>query len=234
MLETWKGEGCSLKCENSDTFLKERKLQLPDLIISPVLASSLSEKLLLIGTACLSVLLPDDYGSSTCWYESQQVFAFQWWLWGETERKIMTLQLHRFGERTQGADKNLNFCVVFSPPLREKDDKYRTWMPTFLIAKEDKDQRKSGSNMERSWFSFCGFPVLSNFILASVESFAGVGCPWLCILFGCCSGVLSLWIHLSGDLCRKYLKGKTNPWIWAVCKQGCPVSHPEVVSCPPT
>ncbi|KAK2543172.1 hypothetical protein Q9966_002977 [Columba livia] len=35
---------------------------------------------------------------------------------------------------------------------REKDDKYRTWMPTFLIAKEDKDQRKSGSNMERSIF----------------------------------------------------------------------------------
>lgn len=69
---------------------------------------------------------------------------------GGRQRKIMTLQLHRFGERTQGAGKNLNFCVVFSPPLREKDDKYRTWMPTFLIAKEDKDQRKSGSNMERS------------------------------------------------------------------------------------
>ncbi|XP_071666295.1 FYN-binding protein 2 isoform X3 [Patagioenas fasciata] len=36
--------------------------------------------------------------------------------------------------------------------LREKDDKYRTWMPTFLMAKEDKDQRKSGSNMGRNIF----------------------------------------------------------------------------------
>jgi len=77
--------------ENSDSFPKEGKLRLPDLIISPILASSLSEKLLLIGTACLDVLLPDDCGGSACWYKSQQVFALQWWLWGDAERKITTL-----------------------------------------------------------------------------------------------------------------------------------------------
>lgn len=92
--------------ENSDSFPKEGKLQLPDPIISPVLASSLSEKLLLIGTACLNVLLPDDCGFSACWYKSQQVFAFQWWVWGETGREITTLEVHGFGEGAQSAGKS--------------------------------------------------------------------------------------------------------------------------------
>ncbi|NXN32218.1 FYB2 protein, partial [Nycticryphes semicollaris] len=37
---------------------------------------------------------------------------------------------------------------------REKDDKYKTWMPKFLTAKEDKDQRKSSDDVQRSWFPF--------------------------------------------------------------------------------
>ncbi|XP_074008636.1 FYN-binding protein 2 [Numenius arquata] len=36
--------------------------------------------------------------------------------------------------------------------LREKDDKYKTWMPKFLMAKEDKDQRKSSDDVERKIF----------------------------------------------------------------------------------
>lgn len=55
-------------------------------------------------------------------------------------------------------EKKLNLCVVLSPPVREKDDKYKTWMPKFLIPKEDKDQRKSSVDVERSWFLFCIFP----------------------------------------------------------------------------
>ncbi|KAM6397981.1 LOW QUALITY PROTEIN: FYN-binding protein 2 [Pluvialis apricaria] len=35
---------------------------------------------------------------------------------------------------------------------REKDDKYKTWMTKFLTAKEDKDQRKSSDDVERSIF----------------------------------------------------------------------------------
>jgi len=47
-------------------------------------------------------------------------------------------------------EKNLNFCVALSLPLREKDEKYKTWMPKLLMAKEDKDQRKSSDRVERS------------------------------------------------------------------------------------
>ncbi|PKU32440.1 hypothetical protein llap_17256 [Limosa lapponica baueri] len=36
--------------------------------------------------------------------------------------------------------------------LREKDDKYKTWMRKFLPAKEDKDQRKSSDDVERKIF----------------------------------------------------------------------------------
>ncbi|XP_076196246.1 FYN-binding protein 2 isoform X6 [Aptenodytes patagonicus] len=36
--------------------------------------------------------------------------------------------------------------------LREKDDKHKTWMPKFLMAKEDKDQRKSSGGAERNIF----------------------------------------------------------------------------------
>ncbi|XP_074689278.1 FYN-binding protein 2 isoform X2 [Strix aluco] len=35
---------------------------------------------------------------------------------------------------------------------REKDDKYKTWMPKFLMVKEEKDQRKSSNNVERNIF----------------------------------------------------------------------------------
>ncbi|XP_062479108.1 FYN-binding protein 2 isoform X3 [Pezoporus occidentalis] len=35
---------------------------------------------------------------------------------------------------------------------REKDDKYKPWMPKFLMAKEDKDQRKSSGDVERNIF----------------------------------------------------------------------------------
>ncbi|XP_065529319.1 FYN-binding protein 2 isoform X2 [Lathamus discolor] len=35
---------------------------------------------------------------------------------------------------------------------REKDDKYKPWMPKFLMAKEDKDQRKSSGDAERNIF----------------------------------------------------------------------------------
>ncbi|NXX19560.1 FYB2 protein, partial [Podargus strigoides] len=35
---------------------------------------------------------------------------------------------------------------------REKDDKYRVRMPRFLMAKEDKEQRKSSDDVERSIF----------------------------------------------------------------------------------
>lgn len=35
---------------------------------------------------------------------------------------------------------------------REKDDKYKTWMPKFLMAKEDKDRRKSSDDVERNIF----------------------------------------------------------------------------------
>ncbi|KAM6264316.1 FYN-binding protein 2 isoform 3-T3 [Spheniscus humboldti] len=38
--------------------------------------------------------------------------------------------------------------------LREKDDKHKTWMPKFLMAKEDKDQRKSSGDVERNIFKF--------------------------------------------------------------------------------
>ncbi|NWS73240.1 FYB2 protein, partial [Crotophaga sulcirostris] len=37
---------------------------------------------------------------------------------------------------------------------REKDNKYKTWMPKFLMAKDDKDQRKSSDDMERSICKF--------------------------------------------------------------------------------
>ncbi|XP_040983866.1 FYN-binding protein 2 isoform X3 [Aquila chrysaetos chrysaetos] len=36
--------------------------------------------------------------------------------------------------------------------MREKDDKYKTWMPKFLMAKEDKDKRKSSNDVERNIF----------------------------------------------------------------------------------
>ncbi|XP_026709361.1 FYN-binding protein 2 isoform X1 [Athene cunicularia] len=35
---------------------------------------------------------------------------------------------------------------------REKDDKYKTWMPKFLMVKEEKDQRKSSNDVERNIF----------------------------------------------------------------------------------
>ncbi|KAM9280071.1 FYN-binding protein 2 [Cariama cristata] len=35
---------------------------------------------------------------------------------------------------------------------REKDDKYKTWMPKFLTAKEDKDQKKGSDDVERNIF----------------------------------------------------------------------------------
>ncbi|KAM6415371.1 FYN-binding protein 2 [Rhynochetos jubatus] len=35
---------------------------------------------------------------------------------------------------------------------REKDEKYKTWMPKFLMAKEDKDWRKSSDDVERNIF----------------------------------------------------------------------------------
>ncbi|KFQ14686.1 Uncharacterized protein C1orf168, partial [Leptosomus discolor] len=35
---------------------------------------------------------------------------------------------------------------------REKDDKYKTWLPKFLMAKEDQDQRKSSDDVERNIF----------------------------------------------------------------------------------
>ncbi|XP_014794625.1 PREDICTED: uncharacterized protein C1orf168 homolog isoform X2 [Calidris pugnax] len=35
---------------------------------------------------------------------------------------------------------------------REKDDKYKTWRPKFLLAREDKDQRKSSDDVERKIF----------------------------------------------------------------------------------
>ncbi|NWH62820.1 FYB2 protein, partial [Geococcyx californianus] len=37
---------------------------------------------------------------------------------------------------------------------REKDNKCKTWMPKFLMAKDDKDQRKSSNDVERSIFKF--------------------------------------------------------------------------------
>uniref|UniRef100_A0A8C9L5M1 FYN-binding protein 2 n=1 Tax=Pavo cristatus TaxID=9049 RepID=A0A8C9L5M1_PAVCR len=36
--------------------------------------------------------------------------------------------------------------------LREKDDKYKPWMPKFLMAKEAKDRRRSSGDVERSIF----------------------------------------------------------------------------------
>lgn len=72
--------------EKSDPFPKEGKLCLPDPIISPVLAGSLSEKLLLIGTACPGVLLPDDCGGRACWCKSLHVLAFQGRLWGRQSK----------------------------------------------------------------------------------------------------------------------------------------------------
>ncbi|NXY88608.1 FYB2 protein, partial [Alcedo cyanopectus] len=36
---------------------------------------------------------------------------------------------------------------------REKEDKSKTWMPKFLMAKENKDRRKSSDDMERSIFN---------------------------------------------------------------------------------
>ncbi|XP_075567334.1 FYN-binding protein 2 [Pelecanus crispus] len=36
--------------------------------------------------------------------------------------------------------------------LREKDSKYKTWMPKFLMVKEDKDQWKSSNDVERNIF----------------------------------------------------------------------------------
>ncbi|NXU50608.1 FYB2 protein, partial [Turnix velox] len=35
---------------------------------------------------------------------------------------------------------------------REKEDKYKTWMPRFLMAKEDKQRRKSNDDVERKIF----------------------------------------------------------------------------------
>ncbi|NXP48491.1 FYB2 protein, partial [Heliornis fulica] len=35
---------------------------------------------------------------------------------------------------------------------REKDDKYKTWRPKFLMAKEDKEHRKSSGDVERNIF----------------------------------------------------------------------------------
>uniref|UniRef100_A0A669PAS2 FYN-binding protein 2 n=1 Tax=Phasianus colchicus TaxID=9054 RepID=A0A669PAS2_PHACC len=37
---------------------------------------------------------------------------------------------------------------------REKDDKYKPWMPKFLMAKEAKDRRRSSDDVERSIFKF--------------------------------------------------------------------------------
>ncbi|KAM9283139.1 FYN-binding protein 2 [Morus bassanus] len=41
---------------------------------------------------------------------------------------------------------------VVQRELREKDNKYKTWMPNFRMAKEDKDQRKRSNNVERNIF----------------------------------------------------------------------------------
>ncbi|KAM6124151.1 LOW QUALITY PROTEIN: FYN-binding protein 2 [Pterocles gutturalis] len=35
---------------------------------------------------------------------------------------------------------------------REKNEKYKTWIPRFLMAKEEKDQRKSSDDVERNFF----------------------------------------------------------------------------------
>ncbi|NXG13494.1 FYB2 protein, partial [Grallaria varia] len=37
---------------------------------------------------------------------------------------------------------------------REKDDKYKSWMPKFRMAKEYKDKRKSIDDVERNIFKF--------------------------------------------------------------------------------
>lgn len=116
--------------------------------------------------------------------------------------------------------ENLNFCVALSPPLREKDDKHKTWMPKFLMAKEDKDQRKSSGDVERSWFSFCVFPCCQTLYACLWSHLQEWDAPdWAHIL---------CWLLLHGPfplnpafrrLCRRYLEGKTNSWIWALCER---------------
>lgn len=47
---------------------------------------------------------------------------------------------------------------------REKDDKYKTWMPKFLMSRDEKDRRKSSDDVDRSLLALSVFPVLSDFV----------------------------------------------------------------------
>ncbi|XP_042663783.1 FYN-binding protein 2 isoform X2 [Tyto alba] len=50
------------------------------------------------------------------------------------------------------SQENMVYDDVGQREPREKDDKYKTWMPKFLMAKEDKDQRKNSNAVERNIF----------------------------------------------------------------------------------
>lgn len=103
--------------------------------------------------------------------------------------------------------------MVLSPPVREKDDKYKTWMPKFLIPKEDKDQRKSSMDVERSWFLFCVFPcclALYKHLLSRCRSRKPLIAQAFCALLLLLRSLFPLKPAFR-KLCR-HLEDKTNSW----------------------
>lgn len=131
-----------------DRFSKEGKARLPVLIISEVLASSLSEKLLLMETACLvpgCQMMVEAVCAST-----KRAHVCVWVGAGRRQGKIMALYSLSLGRGCVLLAKPELVQCFSLPPLREKDDKCKTWMPKFLMAKEVKDRRRSSDDVERS------------------------------------------------------------------------------------
>lgn len=129
-------------------FSKEGKAQLPVLINSAVLASSSPEKLLLMETACL---MPgcQMMVAAAC-TSTKRAHVCVWVGAGVEGGKNHGFVQPGFGEGTHPVAKPELVRCFSLPPLREKDDKHKTWMPKFLMAKEAKDRRKSSDDVERS------------------------------------------------------------------------------------
>ncbi|KAM9008699.1 FYN-binding protein 2 isoform 1-T1 [Ara ararauna] len=65
--------------------------------------------------------------------------------------KLFSISVPNLGAVSQ-EDMVYDDVEVAQREPREKDDKYKPWMPKFLMAKEDKDQRKSSGDVERNIF----------------------------------------------------------------------------------
>lgn len=129
---------------------------------------------------------------------------------GGREGKIVALYQLGFEEGTCPAAKPQFVWLFLLPPLREKDDKYKTWMPKFLMSRDEKDRRKSSDDVDRSLLALSVFPVLSDFVWGVSWCGSQVTCrsrmPLLkqTLVFGCCSRVLLLWTQLLETLWKVF------------------------------